>query len=335
MVDQQVEVVVAGTQRRQGDRGHADAVVEVAAEPPGGDLVAQVAIGDGDQAHVDMPRLGIAEPVDHAFLQRPQQHRLQVERHFADLVEAERAPVRQLEPAGPSAGGRAGEGAGDMPEQLAGHQLLRHRAAVEGDERAAGLRLAVDGAGQKLLAGAGLAVDQHRHPARGEMASAVDHRRHRLAAADDVVEGVAGSIRLRGLRLRRRGQPAAGGAGPLGDDQHGADGAAVMAHRVEPFRPPARRQPAGPVLDGHPFREPGHFLAHANGGGDRARGVHEPASAVDGDQPGLVGGGQPLQAHLQQAHALARRPLAEQRLDLPGSGDGQGEVVALVRVGRP
>src|SRR5579864_7773550 len=72
-----------------------------------------------------------------------------------------RAAVALLELADAAAVG-AGEGALLVPEQLALQQVLRDGRAVEGQERglSAGAVL-VDGAGDKLLAGAALPGDQH------------------------------------------------------------------------------------------------------------------------------------------------------------------------------
>ena len=112
----------------------------------------------------------LADALELALLQHAQELRLQVERHVADLVEEERAAVGQLEAAARSRD-RAGEGALLVAEELALEQLARDRGAVDRDERARRARRArlVDGARDQLLAGAGLAGDEHgrvgrRHP---------------------------------------------------------------------------------------------------------------------------------------------------------------------------
>ena len=64
-----------------------------------------------------------------AVLEHPQQLGLQVERQLADLVEEQRAAVRDLEPTFPHPG-RAGERALLVPEQLALDQRRRHRRTV-------------------------------------------------------------------------------------------------------------------------------------------------------------------------------------------------------------
>jgi hypothetical protein len=55
-------------QRRHVDGEDVEAVVEVLAEAALSDLVCQVTIGRGDNAHVDLDRPGAAEPLELAFL---------------------------------------------------------------------------------------------------------------------------------------------------------------------------------------------------------------------------------------------------------------------------
>ena len=81
------------------DRHDVQAVEEVLAEAAGAHLVAQVAVGRGDQAHVDVQRLGAADAVEAPFLDHAQQLGLRGERHLADLVEEQRAAVGELEAA--------------------------------------------------------------------------------------------------------------------------------------------------------------------------------------------------------------------------------------------
>ena len=78
-----------------------------------------------------------------------------------------------------------------VAEELALQEGLGQRPAVDRHEAAAGARArVVDGAGDQLLAGAALAVDEDR---RAGPRHAVDEREdglHARALADDVVEGV-------------------------------------------------------------------------------------------------------------------------------------------------
>ena len=72
--------------------------------------------------------------VGFTLLQHPQQSRLRVQRHVADLVEEQRAAFGLLEPAGRRVG--AGERAALVAEQLGLDQVARDRRQVDGDERA-------------------------------------------------------------------------------------------------------------------------------------------------------------------------------------------------------
>ena len=152
MADQQRDVVAALAQGRQHDREHVQAVVEVAAEAAVGDHRGQVAVGGGHQAHVHLDRLGAAQALELLLLQDAQQLGLQLQRDVADLVQEQRAPVRQLEAADLLADG-AGEGALLVAEQLALQQPRGDGRAVELDEGAARARAqVVHGAGDEFLA---------------------------------------------------------------------------------------------------------------------------------------------------------------------------------------
>ena len=116
----------------------------------------------GQHADVDLdcgslvPSGSIVPSCKHA-----QQLGLRQRRNLADLVEEQRAAVRRLEAALAPLDG-AGEGAGLVPEQLGLEQRLGERGAVDGHEGAVAPRAAARGAaGHQLLAGAGLAGDQH------------------------------------------------------------------------------------------------------------------------------------------------------------------------------
>src|SRR5439155_17354983 len=179
-------------------REHAQAEVEVLAEAAGRDLLAQYAVGRGDDADVDRARLAAADAQDLALLQHAQELHLDVGRDLADLVEEERTAVGPLEAAG-AGGDRAGEGAFLVAEELALEHALGEGLHVDGDERAAdALAPVVEQAGDQLLPGAALALDQHRRPARRHAAderqeraaprALGDHRLGRVAAGDLLAE---------------------------------------------------------------------------------------------------------------------------------------------------
>ncbi len=202
-VDEHRDVLAALAQRRQADREHRQAVVEILTERVLAHLELQVAIGRGDHAHVDLARTRVADGHDLALLQHAQQLRLHAQRHLADLVEEDRAAARRLEEAAVILG-RAGERAAAMAEQLALEQGLGHRGAVDRQEGLVGARRgAMDAARDQLLAGARLALDQDGDRRRGGA----------LHQLEDFEHGRGSSRRSRG---NGRGVPHRGAARPPG-----------------------------------------------------------------------------------------------------------------------
>ena len=156
------DVVGPLAQRRNRDRKHRQAEIEILAELPRRDLRAQVAVGRGDDAHVHLQQRGAADALEALFFERAEDLRLQVQRQIADFVEEQGAAVRQLEFSGLARAG-AGERAFLVAEQLGFEQVLRNRRAVDRDKRTVGSRTEhVQRAGEQLLAGAALAFEQHR-----------------------------------------------------------------------------------------------------------------------------------------------------------------------------
>ena len=134
VLGEESDVLAALAQRWQGERHDVQAVVEILAEAPGGDLGREVAVGRRDDAHVDRNLGGRADAGDLALLQRPQELRLQRERQLADLVEEDRAGVGGLEAPGAGAVG-AGVGAAFDAEELGLEEPLGNRRAVDRHER--------------------------------------------------------------------------------------------------------------------------------------------------------------------------------------------------------
>ena len=56
------------------------------------DRLLEVAVGGGDDADVDLDRLGAAEALDHPLLEHAQELDLDLQRQVADLVEEQRRP---------------------------------------------------------------------------------------------------------------------------------------------------------------------------------------------------------------------------------------------------
>ena len=183
-------------ERRQHDRDHVDAVEEVVAELALPDELRGVAVGRGHETDVHVDELGPADATDLPLLKRPEELGLERLGQLADLVEEERAPVRDLDHPrlGPV---RAGERAALVTEQLGLEQRIGQRGAVHGNEHLGGPRaLGVDRPGDQLLPGPGLSLDQDVGLGPGGLPDEVEHRRHGRALADDLVEARARRERL-------------------------------------------------------------------------------------------------------------------------------------------
>jgi len=93
------------------------------------------------------------DPHELALLDDSQELRLQGRRELADLVQEDRALIRELE-LPELLLDRVGERASLVPEELAFEQILGDGGAVERDERLLGSRaLVVQGLGDELLPG--------------------------------------------------------------------------------------------------------------------------------------------------------------------------------------
>ena len=125
------------------------------------DLLLEVLVGGGDDAHVHGDGGRPAHRLDLLLLQDAQHLGLRLQGHVADLVEEQRAAVRELEL--PLLGReRAREGAARVAEELALDQLLGNGRAVDLHEGAGGAEAqVVDVPRDELLARAVLAEDQH------------------------------------------------------------------------------------------------------------------------------------------------------------------------------
>jgi len=107
--------------------------VEVQAEATVVHLGAQVAVGRGHDAHIDLDLVAAAHATEATPLQRAQQVRCQLGRQLAYLVEEERAAVGAFEGALVLPVG-SGEGAALMAEEFRGHEVRRQGGAVDGHE---------------------------------------------------------------------------------------------------------------------------------------------------------------------------------------------------------
>ena len=111
------------------DREDVQPVVEVDPEASLPDRGVEIVVRRGDDPYVDLARLRRPDALELAFLQHAQQLGLDVGGQIADLVEEDRAAVRQLETA-LAHRDRAGKGAALVSEQLALDQRRRQGGAV-------------------------------------------------------------------------------------------------------------------------------------------------------------------------------------------------------------
>ena len=196
----QLMVTKGPSERGEPEVDDVEPVVEILAEVAGADLLLQVAVGRGDDADVDLLRLALADALELALLEHPQQLDLQLGAHAGDFVEEDGAAVGGLEAAGLVLDG-PGERPLDVAEQLALQQALGQRPAVDPHVGAVGPPAeAVQGAGDHLLAGAGLAHQQHAGRRRRHPPGQPVHLAHGRRRADDAGQFVVGPCPVRGVR---------------------------------------------------------------------------------------------------------------------------------------
>ena len=182
---QQLDVAGALAQRRKVQAQDVQPVIEIFTEPPLLDLPGQILVGGSDDANVDRDRMAGPDPLDRLLLQKAEKVRLDVEREVADLVEEDRSAASRFDAPKLALVG-AGEGSLLVAEQLGRHQGRRQAGAVDGNERATRrARKFVQRPSRKLLAGAGLAGDQHRGVAGRELPNLFSDPPHRRAVADE------------------------------------------------------------------------------------------------------------------------------------------------------
>src|SRR5215207_9923320 len=117
-------------ERRQRDREDAEPEEQILAEVTLRRVRREVAIGRRDDAYVDLDRARTAHSLELLLLKNPQELRLEVQPHLADLVEQQGAVVRALERALHTLD-RARERALLVAEQRALDEPLGQRGAVE------------------------------------------------------------------------------------------------------------------------------------------------------------------------------------------------------------
>ena len=191
VVDQERDIIEPLAERGQLDRDHVEAIVQILAEPAGGDRLGQVEVRGGEDAAVGADDVGPADPLERPVLEHAEQLGLHAQGKLADLVEEERSPFGLLEPPFLLPVG-AGEGAPLVAEELALQQRLGQGRAVDRDQRPVpGGVGVVDRLGDQFLARPRLTRDQHGAGGRGNPGDPLEDLAHPGAASHQVVEGVA------------------------------------------------------------------------------------------------------------------------------------------------
>ena len=156
-----------------------------------------------------------ADRREFAVLKHAQEARLRFERHIADFVEEQRAPLRLFEASDPASGG-ARESAALVAEQFRLDQFARYGRHVDDHERSvAPFAVIVERFRSQFLAGARLAGEHHRK---------VGRHQPRQRAVDVLHRGRPPDQRqpLRGVDLReRRGLDPIGQRAPDDSDDLG------------------------------------------------------------------------------------------------------------------
>ncbi len=133
VVDEEGDVVLSVTQRRDLERDHVEPIVEVFAEAALTNHLLEVPVRRRDDPHVHLAVFGGAHREEHPLLEHAQELHLERGRHVAYLVHEEGPTIGHLEEARLVAH-RAGECAPAMTEELALEEIVVERAAVRSDE---------------------------------------------------------------------------------------------------------------------------------------------------------------------------------------------------------
>ena len=193
-------------QRRHDDGEDVEPVEQILAERLVLDGFFEIAVGGGDDPHVDLDRLRAAEALDDTFLKDAEQLDLDFRRQLANLVEEDRRHVGGLEAADLARDG-AGVGPSLTAEQFALDQGARDGAAVHANHRAFAARAAlVDRVSEHFLADPGFPEQQNGRRRRRDLFGLGQGLADRQASRHDQAGAAQPShARLPALRAGGRG----------------------------------------------------------------------------------------------------------------------------------
>ena len=191
VVREQRQVVQPFPQRRNRQGDDLQPVVEIFPERALRDRLLQVAVRRREQPEVHVDVAAAADPHDLPLLKHAQQLHLEFRNQLADLVQEQGPAGGELQLADLAPDG-SGEGPLLVAEQLALQDLVRDRAAIQGQEALlpAGAGV-VQGLGDEFLPGAALAQDEHGGAARRDLPHLLEQVLHRRRLAHDRVEAEA------------------------------------------------------------------------------------------------------------------------------------------------
>jgi len=134
VIEEHRNVIDSLAERRHANANHVEAIVEIETELAFGNQFTEITARRRDDAHIDVTEARVADALQLAELQKPQQERLHAGAAVADFVEHHGAAVRRLEHALVIAD-RAGEAAAQMAEQLGLEQRIGDTGAVDHPQR--------------------------------------------------------------------------------------------------------------------------------------------------------------------------------------------------------
>src|SRR5688572_5423348 len=105
VLGKQWNVLLALAQRRKMHGEDGQAIIEILTQLSVQNRLPRFLIGRGEQPHIERVLLFAPEPANFSVFEHTQQLWLELERHFADFVEEQRASVRQLKAARTNADG--------------------------------------------------------------------------------------------------------------------------------------------------------------------------------------------------------------------------------------
>src|SRR5262245_3855662 len=139
------------TQRRHRNRENIEAIPEIFAKGALLNLLTEIPVCCGNNAHIDLNRLRASQPLDLSFLKDSQQLGLQLKRELANFIKENRCLVGQFETANLLSQGPR-EGTLLMTEQFALDQAWRERCTIHPDQWPVPARAGImNGASNQLL----------------------------------------------------------------------------------------------------------------------------------------------------------------------------------------